>query len=600
MPARAQMPVRPASSRFAAPGTPLAAPSAPSVAPPAGAASTGPPAGQVSGMPGAAASGDSRLTGTDVRMIGADGRILGPDGRVVYPPPLEQPLDPDTYRVDKGDVLQARVWGDQNFDIPLPVDPDGRLFIPRVGYVTAHARTLTDVTDEVVRRLQGRFPKLRVAVTLATPRTFLVRVTGAVGNPGAGIPVNAWTRASEAVERAGGVSAGGSRRRIELHHGATSGDAAATGRTGAAAGMAVAASAGAAGGVGTGKVEPVDLLLFPLFGDRTKDPVLLDGDWLHVPLAARAVTVTGGVNRPGTYELFEGSFRELLQLAGGLSPEADDRLGIRVDSVEGDTRRVQLLAYRHDPPRGHRRRAPPPRHRDHPHPLRGRARGDQGGRWARSWTRRRAWIRVSPIRAPPSARSACRSPSSPARPSAESSARRAAWRRTPTSANAFIERREVTAAGPAGATAAQKGRDSGGRTTQRIPIDLVAIFTESNRDKDVALNAGDTVYVPSMRTDVVVSGYVMKPGVYGYSLRLTGADYLSLAGGETRDGARGRARVVSLDGKTRSLNDTVRLQPGDSIVVPGKRITTAEWVSISLGVISIGLSAVLLGYNLAR
>src|SRR5438105_2925936 len=92
----------------------------------------------VTAQPGSATD---RFFGTDARTLGADGRILGADGRIIYPPPLEQPLDPAHYIVDKGDVLQARVWGEQNFDIPLPIDPDGRLFIPRVGYVSAHGRT---------------------------------------------------------------------------------------------------------------------------------------------------------------------------------------------------------------------------------------------------------------------------------------------------------------------------------------------------------------------------------------------------------------------------------------------------------------------------
>src|SRR5690242_18460227 len=33
------------------------------------------------------------------------------DPRLSSAPPLEAPLDPATYRVDKGDVLAARVWG---------------------------------------------------------------------------------------------------------------------------------------------------------------------------------------------------------------------------------------------------------------------------------------------------------------------------------------------------------------------------------------------------------------------------------------------------------------------------------------------------------
>src|SRR5579883_1277639 len=132
-------------------------------------------------------------------------------------PPLEAPLDPESYRVDKGDVLTARFWGEQNFELSLPVDPDGRLFVPRLGYVQAHGRTLAAVAGEVHKLLQSRFPRLHLAVTLSQPRTFLVRVTGAVGSPGAAVAANGWTRASDAIRRAGGVLPGGSSRAIELH-----------------------------------------------------------------------------------------------------------------------------------------------------------------------------------------------------------------------------------------------------------------------------------------------------------------------------------------------------------------------------------------------
>lgn len=373
---------------------------------------------------------------------GADERVVGPDGRTVYPPPLEQAIDPSTYQVDRGDVLQARLWGVENFDIPLPVDAEGRLFIPRAGYVEAHGRTLAEVAREVTRVLGDRFPRLRSAVTLSVPRTFLVRVTGAVGAPGTSIPAGAWMRAGEVLERAGGVAPGGSSRFIELHR--------------------------------AGATTRVDLQRYRLSGDLAANPLVLDGDWLHVPALARAITVNGAVNRPGTCELEGGA--ETLQRAlvevGGVASFAD-------------------------------------------------------------------------------------------------------------LANAWIERPSAP------------GRE-------RIALDLRALVLDHDATKDVPLRPGDIIQVPAVRTDVSVGGHVMKPGAYPYSLRLTAADYLALAGGETRDGARSRARVVGLDGRSRPLGEALRLEPGDSIVVPGKHLTTAEWVSITLGVISVGLSAAVLATNLRR
>lgn len=528
----------------------------------------------VNGLPGSTPSNDPRFFGTDARSLGADGRIIGADGRIIYPPPLEQPLDPEHYLVDKGDVLQARVWGAQNFDISLPVDPDGRMFIPRVGYVMGHGRTLAEVSADVVKRLQERFPKLHMAVTLATPRTFLVRVTGAVRRPGTALPANAWTRASEVIEHAGGIVAGGSHRLIELHH-------------------------------ADGTVESVDLVLYPLFGDRSKDPLVLDGDWVHVPLTKCEVSVVGAVNRPGTYELLHGTFDELLKLAGGLTPEADDQYGMRVASVAGDARTLRLVGFRRDRPEGIALAL-------HHHDVVTVPTVDEGARvvvkGALGATRDDS-ARVDPRIASLLANDKEQTVALPfvagetVRSAILKAGGLAPWADLN---NAWVEHAITTEqVGKPGKTThvgdeMVTGRDSAGRSAARVPIDLRALFSGDDRSHDLPLQPGDTIYVPSTHTEVTVSGHVMKPGRYDYSLRLTADDYVALAGGASRDGAGGRAKVVSLDGQSRPLRSDTHIQPGDSIVVPGKVLTAAELVSISLGVVSVGLSAALLGYNLSR
>lgn len=534
----------------------------------------------VNGLPGSTPTNDPRFFGTDARSLGADGRILGADGRIIYPPPLEQPLDPEHYLVDKGDVLQARVWGAQNFDISLPVDPDGRMFIPRVGYVMGHGRTLAAVSADVVKRLQERFPKLHMAVMLATPRTFLVRVTGAVRHPGSTLPANAWTRASEVIEHAGGIVAGGSHRLVELHH-------------------------------ADGTVDPVDLVLYPLFGDRSKDPLVLDGDWIHVPLAQREVTIAGAVNRPGTYELLHGSFDELLKLAGGLTPEVDDQYGMRVASVAGDARTLRLVGFRRDRPEGIALEL-------HHHDVVTVPTVDEGARvvvkGALGATRDDS-ARVDPRIASLLANDKEQTVALPfvvgetVRSAILKAGGLAPWADLN---NAWVEHAITTEqVGKPGAQTAHASdeealsRGSAGRAAERAPakrtpIDLRALFSSDDRSHDVPLQPGDTIYVPSTHTDVTVSGHVMKPGRYDYSLRLSAEDYVALAGGASRDGTAARAKVVSLDGESRPLRPGMPIQPGDSIVVPGKVLTAAELVSISLGVVSVGLSAALLGYNLSR
>ena len=65
----------------------------------------------------------------------------------VPPIPLEQPLDPDKYICGRGDVFELNFWGRQNFKQRVTVDPEGRTFISKVGYVDIVGKTLRQARE---------------------------------------------------------------------------------------------------------------------------------------------------------------------------------------------------------------------------------------------------------------------------------------------------------------------------------------------------------------------------------------------------------------------------------------------------------------------
>ena len=117
------------------------------------------------------------------------------------------------------------------------------------------------------------YPRLEHAITLVRPRVFVVQVAGLVKNPD-GHRVTALTRVSRVIALAGGRASGGSQTRIEVRR--------------------------------QGKVIVANLLPFYLFGDRAQNPRLLEGDVVYVPPIAKEASVSGAVNRPGSYELQDG------------------------------------------------------------------------------------------------------------------------------------------------------------------------------------------------------------------------------------------------------------------------------------------------------
>ena len=230
-------------------------------------------------------------------------------------PPVDQPIDPDTYRVGPGDVLELNTWGLQNQRLRATIDLEGRAFVPRIGYLPLGGRSLTQARAAVREAVGRNYPRLSFDLSLAEPRTFLVQAVGDVARPGS-YPARAVDRVATFLVRTGGLGKKASRRRIEVRR-----------RDGA--------------------VLPVDLELFQLTGDVKHNPTLLDGDVVQVPFEALAARVDGAVNRPGRYEL-TGSrdLAELVTLAGGLAPAATRQMPIAVVRRSGsDAQDLALVPF---------------------------------------------------------------------------------------------------------------------------------------------------------------------------------------------------------------------------------------------------------------
>jgi hypothetical protein len=94
---------------------------------------------------------------------------------------------------------------------------------------------------------------------------------------------------------------------------------------------------------------------------------------------------------------------------------------------------------------------------------------------------------------------------------------------------------------------------------------------------EVALENGDRFFVPSTPSMVSVFGSVYNQTSFVYSPEKRLADYLSQAGGPTRDADTGSVYLLRADGSVISRRntgfilsslDSARLMPGDAIVVP--------------------------------
>ena len=137
---------------------------------------------------------------------------------------------------------------------------------------------------------------VRASVTMGDTRTIRVFVLGDAKFPGS-YTISGLGTITSALFAAGGVQPIGSLRNIELkRHGEL--------------------------------VRRLDLYDMLIRGDTTDDARLLPGDVIFIPSVGPTVSVDGEVHRPAIYEIRnESSVADVIQLAGGLTPEADTAQG---------------------------------------------------------------------------------------------------------------------------------------------------------------------------------------------------------------------------------------------------------------------------------
>ncbi|MBQ0958353.1 SLBB domain-containing protein [Ideonella sp. 4Y11] len=241
-----------------------------------------------------------------VRRLGAE--LMQPDLSAADP----LPVVPADYLVVPGDELAITVWGSVDVDTRVQVDRSGRITLPRAGSVMVAGTRYSELPALLNRQLGKVFRNFNLNVSLGQLRGMRVYLTGFVARPGSYV-VGALSTVSSALIQAGGPTAAGSFRRIELR------------RRGQA---------------------PVAFDLYDLLvsGDRRADQVLQPDDVVHVLPVGPQVALLGSVNQPAVVELKPGETLEsALKMVGGLSSVADvnrlsiepldDRSGARVFDV---------------------------------------------------------------------------------------------------------------------------------------------------------------------------------------------------------------------------------------------------------------------------
>lgn len=450
---------------------------------------------------------------------------------------LEKPIDPALYLCGPGDVFELNFWGRQNFRLQIAADLEGNAFISKIGFVNVAGKSLTAVRGLVKKKVQREYPGLGFELTLTKPRSFLVHLVGNVRTPGA-YPASALERVGTALTHAGGST--GSRRRIVVKR-------------------------------ATGAALTADLVLYELTGDTSHNPYVLDGDVITVPFPEVTVSITGPVQRPGTYELIKGKdLAELLDLAGGLKASAARALPIRI--IRRNQRQQQTFEdHAFDTSGG----VPNHNLRDDDEVL-----VQSVLELQRSVLLIGAVVGADPLD---------QATTSKRLPFVEGDTVRS-----------LIERAGgIKAPGDLHRSFISRPRND--EDPLIIPIDLDALLVQRNFAADQVIVMGDSIVIPPMRYAILVEGAVGRPGPYNFNPRLGVLEYVAHAGGRTRT-ARDEddIKLIGVNGETRPYKRGAKLQPGEAILVPERNFTRPEVVQIVLATAGLILSGLAITIAVTR
>jgi polysaccharide export outer membrane protein len=213
---------------------------------------------------------------------------------------IQVPID---YIVGPGDTFNIQLYGNETASYSLTVGRDGRIKFPKLGPILVSGMGFDAARAALEHRVAQQLIGTQVSVTMGDLRSIRVFVLGEAEKPGS-YTVSGLSTMTNALFVSGGVKTIGSLRNIQLKR---------NGRL----------------------VSVLDLYDLLLHGDTSGDRQLMPGDVIFVPPIGVTAMVFGAVRRPAIYELKqEKTAEQLVEIGGGLSPDADAKLAQleRIDS----------------------------------------------------------------------------------------------------------------------------------------------------------------------------------------------------------------------------------------------------------------------------
>ncbi len=211
--------------------------------------------------------------------------------------PVVGSIDTLEYKIGAGDQFFVSLSGVIFETIELPVNPEGKVFIPKIGLIKVAGNSLYTAKEIIRKSILESYQDVEISIALTKIRTIKIKLIGNVSKPKSYIlPAN--LRLSDLIINSNSLLEDSNIRNIEV--------------------ISV-----------NGDRKKFDLLAYLREGDETNNPYLHDDELVLINRADDVVSIFGAVFYPGKYEFKENeSAGELISLAGGFTKKA------KTDTIE--------------------------------------------------------------------------------------------------------------------------------------------------------------------------------------------------------------------------------------------------------------------------
>ena len=220
---------------------------------------------------------------------------------------LAQAVSSEPYRLRPEDVIAIRVYGEEEMSVDAPINLDGTISVPLLGFINAAGKTTSELERHITVELKAAeyFVDPKVSVNIIRFRELRASVTGAANRPGEFV-FKPGDRVLSLISQAQGYGF----NRAELRKSVL---------------------------IRKGSMEqiPLDLHAMLIRNDMSQNYELRDGDIINIPeTRLNRVGVIGWAQRPGQFDWYEGmTLADAISQAGGEVPYRSRMSQIQIQRV---------------------------------------------------------------------------------------------------------------------------------------------------------------------------------------------------------------------------------------------------------------------------